>query len=165
MKKFIYSFLVLLIMFSLQFFVIPQKTMAQGWTEGQTAVSSEQTGLPESSANDVVMNILQWTLGLVFLLAILAFVGAGIMYIMSFGNTNLAGTAKDWLTYAVIGLVISVLGFVIITTVSNILTGEESSSSGSSTTNSDDDSSNDNSSSDDDFDPYDDGSGWEGTQA
>jgi len=99
------------------------KVLAQGWTQGQQAVSGSETGLPETSAKEVVLNILKWLLGLVFVLTVLAFVGSGVMFIMSFSNNTIVTMAKDWLTYAIIGLVVSVLGFVLVLAISNMLTG------------------------------------------
>jgi len=99
------------------------QTQAQGWTAGQQIVSGGNTGLPETTASEVVLNILKWLLGLVFLLTVLAFVGSGIMFIMSFSNSGITSMAKDWLTYAIIGLVVSVLGFAIVLAISNILLG------------------------------------------
>ena len=103
-----------------------QTVQAQGWTEGHKVVSGGNTGLPETEAGDFVLNILNALLGLVFFLAILAFVASGIIFIMSFNNSNLITMAKDWLTYAVIGLVVSVLGYVIILFISNVLIGQKS---------------------------------------
>jgi hypothetical protein len=96
---------------------------AQGWTQGQEAVSSGQTGLPETTAKNVVLNVLKWLLSLVFVLTVLAFVGSGIIFIMSFGNSGLTEMAKNWLTFAIIGLIVSVLGFVIVLAISSMLTG------------------------------------------
>ncbi len=116
----------LAMVFSFNFIITPN-TLAQGWTKGQQAVSSGNTGLPETSAKEVVLNILKWLLALVFLLTVFAFVGAGVMFIMSFSNSNIVTMAKDWLTYAVIGLVVSVLGFVLVLSISNVLRGDLSS--------------------------------------
>ncbi len=116
----------LAMVFSFNFIITPN-ALAQGWTKGQQAVSSGNTGLPETSAKEVVLNVLKWLLGLVFLLTVLAFVGAGIMFIMSFSNSGIVEMAKDWLTYAIIGLVVSVLGFVVVLAISNMLRGDLSS--------------------------------------
>ena len=115
-----------MIVFSFNFSTTPN-VLAQGWTQGQQAVSSGNTGLPETSAKEVVLNVLKWLLALVFLLTVFAFVGAGVMFIMSFSNSNIVTMAKDWLTYAIIGLVVSVLGFVLVLSISNVLRGDLSS--------------------------------------
>ncbi len=126
MQKLFIFFGILAMMFSFNFIFTPD-ALAQGWTQGQQEVSSSNTGLPETSAKDVILNILKWLLGLVFLLTVFAFVGSGIMFIMSFSNSGIVGMAKDWLTYAIIGLVVSVLGFVLVLAISNMLRGDLSS--------------------------------------
>jgi hypothetical protein len=125
MKKFLLSFLTLFIaLFAFQLFApLTPDANAQGWTQGQEAVSSGQTGLPETTARNVVLNVLKWLLSLVFVLTVLAFVGSGIIFIMSFGNSGLTEMAKNWLSFAIIGLIVSVLGFVIVLAISNMLTG------------------------------------------
>ena len=132
MKKILFSFVSLLVfVFAAQYLIMPSyNASAQGWTQGQEAVSSGQTGLPETSAKEVVLNILKWLLSLVFALTVFAFVGSGVMFIMSFSNNNIVTMAKDWLTYAIIGLVVSVLGFVIVLAISNVLKGDLSTVSG-----------------------------------
>ena len=123
MKSFLYSIIILIVgVVSLQFVYIPQ-TSAQGWNRGLESVSSARTGLPETDAKSVVINVVRWLLSLVFWLAVLAFVGSGLIFIVSFGNASIHTIAKDWLTFAIIGLVVSVLGYVIIISVSNMLTG------------------------------------------
>ncbi|GEM_PF-783376 len=98
---------------------------AQGWTEGQEVVSGANTGLSELTPLELILNILYWLLSLIFLLTILAFVASGVMFIMSFNNSNMIERAKEWITYAIIGLVVSVLGFAIVTTISKVLIGEQ----------------------------------------
>ncbi len=107
------------------FLFTPAKPIqAQGWTQGQQVVSGANTGLPETSMKNVIVNILKWLLSLVFLLTVFAFVASGIIFIMSFNNHSMVTTAKDWLTYAVIGLVVSVLGFIIVLAISRMLLGQ-----------------------------------------
>jgi hypothetical protein len=114
---------------SLQFIYTPQVN-AQGWRRGMDSVSSARTGLPETDAKSVVISIVRWLLSLVFWLAVLAFVGSGLIFIVSFGNSSVHTIAKDWLTFAIIGLIVSVLGYVIIISVSNMLTGRSVGGSG-----------------------------------
>ena len=125
MKKFLLFFLTFfIVLFTFQLFApLTPNANAQGWTQGQEAVSSGRTGLPETTAKNVVLNVLKWLLSLVFVLTVLAFVGSGIIFIMSFGNSGLTEMAKNWLSFAIIGLVVSVLGFVIVLAISNMLTG------------------------------------------
>jgi len=131
MKNFLYSALIILIgLFSIQL-LLPQIANAtqikQGWLAGQKIVDTNKTGLTKTPLKEVVFNVLKFLLSLIFGLTIIAFVGSGIIFIMSFGNTSLTGMAKDWLMYAIIGLIVSVLGFVIIVSISQILIKDTSS--------------------------------------
>ena len=131
MKKFFYlgifSFVGVLSLNFTNLHVVPcveAAEITQGWRQGMASVSNARTGLPETKAKNVIINIVKWLLGLVFWLAVLAFVGSGLMFIVSFGNASIHSMAKDWLMFAIIGLVVSVLGYVIIISVSNILLGK-----------------------------------------
>jgi len=101
---------------------------AGGWNTGLEIVKGSNTGLSEASLGEVILYVLKWLLSLIFVLAILAFVISGIMFIMSGGQQSIIERAKDWLTYAIIGLVVSILGFAIIYTISRVLTGRWSGS-------------------------------------
>ena len=123
MKKIIQTGLIIVVGFLILHTTLPQAN-AQGWTQGKEAVSSAKTGLPETPARDVIFNILKWLLSVVFILAVLAFVGSGVIFIASFGNPAFTGAAKNWLTFAIIGLAVSILGFIIVLTISRLLSGE-----------------------------------------
>jgi len=124
MKSFIYFILIIIVGSIFLQNIYSSEASAQGWKRGLESVSSAKTGLPETDAKGVVINVVRWLLSLVFWLAVLAFVGSGLIFILSFGSSNIHSIAKDWLMFAVIGLVVSVLGYVIIISVSNILIGK-----------------------------------------
>ncbi len=68
----------------------------------------------------VIIRVLIWAMYLIAFVAIAAFVVAGFLFIFSAGAEQ-AGTARKILTYAIIGLVIALLGWVILNTVANML--------------------------------------------
>ena len=74
-----------------------------------------------SSVNSVLVGVLYKVLGFIASLAILMIVVSGIMYMISGGDNGKVETAKNWLTYSVIGLVVALLGYVIVKTVSGAL--------------------------------------------
>jgi hypothetical protein len=123
MRIFLYTSLVVFMGLLFLQFVEVSQVNAQGWKQGLESVSGARTGLAETDAKSVVINVVRWLLSLVFWLAVLAFVGSGLIFIVSFGNASIHGIAKDWLMFAIIGLAVSVLGYVIIISVSNMLTG------------------------------------------
>jgi len=67
----------------------------------------------------IIQNIITFLLGFVGGLSVLMIIVAGIMYITSGGDEGRVDTAKKWLTYAIVGLVVALLGWVIVKTVIN----------------------------------------------
>ncbi len=73
---------------------------------------------------DIINKAIGFVLSIIAGLSILMIVFAGFMYILSGGNDEKIGTAKGMLMYAVIGLVVALLGFAIVTAVSQfVITG------------------------------------------
>ena len=72
---------------------------------------------------DVLARVINWLLTMVALLAMIALVWGGIMYIISLGNDQKVETAKKIIMYAIIGLVVVIISLVIITTVQTFLIG------------------------------------------
>ena len=70
-----------------------------------------------TSAADLINKIIKFILGFVGALSVLMIVAAGIMYIISAGDSDKVDTAKKWLIYAIVGLVVALLGWVIVNAV------------------------------------------------
>ena len=88
---------------------LPVIVSAQGYSQ-----PVNPGGMPDSDANTIITNVLNWFLGILAVLSILMIVIAGIMYITSGGDEGRVDKAKSWLTYSIIGLVVALLGFVIV---------------------------------------------------
>ena len=95
----------------------------------------QNTGLPQNSNGvvGVLSNVLMWLLAIVGTLSVIAFVVAGIQYLVSAGNEKDMETAKRSLTYAIIGVVVALAGLIILTTITSVLGGTAPSASGGST--------------------------------
>ncbi|MFC1721955.1 Mbov_0395 family pilin-like conjugal transfer protein [Patescibacteria group bacterium] len=78
-----------------------------------------------ANINEAIGNVTNWTLGIAGSLAVLFIIISGIRYVTSAGNQQLQESAKKNLTYAIIGLVIIVLAFVITNAVINALVGHD----------------------------------------
>ena len=90
----------------------------------QYAPPSNSHGLAsDTDVNATLEKVLNYILAALATLSILVIVIAGIMYITSGGDEARVDKAKSWLTYAIIGLIIALLGFVIVSTVSRMLVG------------------------------------------
>lgn len=111
MKKMFYS------LTSLALFV-PALAFGQGYDPTR----SEPTGVAtETDANQIILDIINYVLGFLAALAILVIVIAGILYITASGDEDRVDNAKKWLLYAIIGLVIALLGYVIVSVVSTMV--------------------------------------------
>jgi type IV secretory pathway VirB2 component (pilin) len=75
----------------------------------------------QADANTLLMDIINWLLAILASLSILMIVVAGIMYITSQGDEGRVESAKKWLVYAIVGLVVALLGYVIVRAVSGAL--------------------------------------------
>jgi len=74
-------------------------------------------GGSNESIAEVLGQIITWILGFVGALAILMIIVAGIMYLTSGGDEGRVENAKRWLIYAIVGLIVALLGWVIVNTV------------------------------------------------
>lgn len=84
--------------------------------------SSNPGSLPDSTnVNDIIVSAINWFLAFLASLSVLMIVVAGIMYITSGGDESRIGTAKKWLTYSIVGLIVALLSYVIVKTVSAML--------------------------------------------
>ena len=73
-------------------------------------------GLPDAvgGVKAVLVNIVQWMLGIFGLLALIAFIISGGQYLLASGDDKMIETAKKNMTYSVIGIIVALSGFVII---------------------------------------------------
>lgn len=70
-----------------------------------------------SDIGDLINNIIRWLIGIVGLLAMLALIWGGMLYIIALNNQQHLDTAKSIIKWAIVGLAIVLLSFVIIQTV------------------------------------------------
>lgn len=96
--------------------------------------SSLQQGLDDAFAVDVTLAdvssrdeivvltaVINWILSLAAVLALLALVVGGVMYIVSFGNDQRTQSAKKIIISAIIGLVIIGVSFLVIEMINSFL--------------------------------------------
>lgn len=81
------------------------------------------TGLPNpfGGVKGVLMNVLNWMLGIFGALALLAFVISGIMYMTAAGETDKIGKAKTMMTWSIVGVIVGLGGVVVIQTIDYLL--------------------------------------------
>lgn len=90
-----------------------------GW---QTNRNMGDTGLNNTPVALIILTVLQWLLLILTFVAVIGFVISGIMYITA-GGSDRADEARKWLTYSIIGIIVALLGYVMTTFVSRIISG------------------------------------------
>ena len=81
----------------------------------------EDTGLPEVSLPEFVGQIIQWILGIIGVILIALFVYGGFTYATSAGSQDKIENGKKIMMYAIIGVVIIVVAFVLTEYIINAL--------------------------------------------
>lgn len=74
----------------------------------------------------MIARVIKWLLALSAVLAMAALVWGGIMYIMSMGDEGRAGKAKQIILYAIIGVIVVLISYVIIASIQTLLSTPES---------------------------------------
>lgn len=94
-------------------------TGSAGW---ETNRNMAATGLTNTTVATIIFTVLQWLLLILTFLAVMGFVISGIFYITA-GGSDRADEARKWLTYSIIGIIVALLGYVMTTFISTIITG------------------------------------------
>lgn len=84
----------------------------------QLSKPTNSYGLAYGSVSSVITRALYVLLTVVGSLALLMIIVSGIMYITSGGDSGRTETAKSWLVYSVVGLVVVLVSYVIVASVS-----------------------------------------------
>lgn len=81
------------------------------------------TGIPDAPGGieDVLTNFLSWALGIFGILAVLAFVISGVMYLISTGNPQRIDKAKAAMTWSIVGVAVGLIGVIVIQTIDALL--------------------------------------------
>ncbi len=86
-------------------------------------VNPDDVGVPKGQlVNSTIGNGIQLVLGVVGAVALIVIVMAGMQYVLSQGNPQSTAKAKDTILYAIVGLVICMLGYAIVGFVVNNVT-------------------------------------------
>jgi hypothetical protein len=79
--------------------------------------------LPDQDFGTLVMTIINWMLGFIVLLAILAIIWGSTIYIASSGDQQRVGQAKNTIKYALMGLIMAGLAWAVVNLVVTVFTG------------------------------------------
>lgn len=76
-----------------------------------------------STLQDVINRVIAWILGIAGSLAILMIIAGGFQYITAGGNKDKAEQAKNYIRYAITGVIVILIAYVIVQTINVALTG------------------------------------------
>jgi hypothetical protein len=71
--------------------------------------------------NDIIERVAMFMVGLVGVLALLSLVWGGVLYVISFGNDEYIKQAKKIIFWAIVGLSVVILAYVILATAAGFL--------------------------------------------
>lgn len=80
-------------------------------------------GFPDASVGEIVVGVFHWLLGLFSIVSLIAFMVAGLMYLLAAGDENTIGKAKKAMTFSIIGVIVGLSGLVIWQAVLYMLSG------------------------------------------
>lgn len=116
MKKFIQNTLLVLgLLVGLSAFLLPTNANAvdvfEGCSSNSSSVVCQGTGNDLSNIIGTISDILMFILGGV---AVIMIIYAGILYATSAGDTTKVTTAKNTILYAVVGIIVALLAYAIV---------------------------------------------------
>lgn len=99
---------ILTILTTLGAVAIPSVTLAI--TNG-FLVPNQPAGITNADLNQIILNITNWVLGFVTILAVLFLIWGGLQYLTAAGNEEQVEKAKNTITYALLGLVVAAIAY------------------------------------------------------
>jgi Type IV secretion system pilin len=92
-------------------------------TTGSGVCFPTTSGLSQAGVDYLLINLMQWLLGIFGTLAVIAFVISGVQYLTSAGDDDMISTAKRNMKYSIIGVIVALSGYVILTAVIRAFSG------------------------------------------
>lgn len=71
--------------------------------------------------SNVLESMLQWLLQIFGVIALVAFIGSGLLYLLASGNKDVLERAKKWMIYSVIGVIVTLGALVVLSTIDSLL--------------------------------------------
>jgi hypothetical protein len=95
---------------------------SEPWSTGIDAVGTV-TGLPDTDSEDLILNFFLWLLRIFLILAFIAFVIYGLLYLMAGVDKGMADKAKTGFTYAIMAIAVALSGYIIINLIYSTILG------------------------------------------
>jgi hypothetical protein len=95
----------------------PALASAQGWAPANGMANSN---LSNVTIGQQLTTVMLWLLAIVGILGVIGFVVAGILYVTAAGDEDQVGKAKSTMMYSIIGVIVALLGYIVITQIGRI---------------------------------------------
>lgn len=95
-----------------------QSPTSSGFSVSKTGQQASTLG--NTSIFQLISTFMNWLLGLIGVLAVIAFVISGILYLTAAGDEEQIARAKSTMMFAIIGLVIALVGLVVVNAVAGL---------------------------------------------
>lgn len=103
----------------LALYSVPMLALGQGGFNPDDGLSD--SGLSDSSVYAIAVNLMKYLLMLITVLAVIGFIGSGIFYVTSMGNSDRTKTATTWLTFSIVGIIVALIGYIAINLIDSLL--------------------------------------------
>jgi len=97
-------------------------TTTPGSTTTTTTSGLSGLNLPNKPVSDIIADLVDWLLTLVTVIAILMLVIGGVMYLVATGDEMRLQSAKRIIVYAIVGLFVCGISYIIVKTIADIIT-------------------------------------------
>src|SRR5687767_15156272 len=115
------SKILLILVLAFALFAVADFALAQGGgTAPGLGVPRQPAGLPGNPSDTItewIVRLVNYALGIVAILAVAYLIYGGFLYITSGGDSEASEAGKNAIKNAIIGLIIIILSFVVITTI------------------------------------------------
>ena len=115
MKKINWKLTGWIILITISVLFLSQEVLAVEFDPGGNIKRATELPDPEGGPKQVVINVIQWVLGLLGLAAVIMVIFGGFTWMTASGNEEKIDKAKKVLKAAVIGLIIILLSWAIVT--------------------------------------------------
>ncbi len=92
-------------------------------TNGLNVTTASRPGLVNNTISEVMINITNYVLGFITVIAVLMLIWGGIRYLTAAGDEAMVESAKHTITYAIIGLIIVAVAYAVVVVVVNTIAG------------------------------------------
>ena len=83
-------------------------------------LGSPPAGITNVDLASIIINVTNWALGFVTLISVLMLIWGGVQYLTSMGSEDAVASAKNTITYAILGLIIVGISYAIVVVVVNV---------------------------------------------